>query len=281
MRLRKFILFSLALLTVLSIANIGFAQTGKRKKRKKTTVSKTTTIKTLPSTTTTTTTTTQPTQTVPISNAPNASNTNVTDTEINGGLKEALFNGVKFAVNTLGRENGFLDDARVKIPMPSGLQKIEKAARTLGQGKKVDEFVASMNHAAEKAVPVAVDVFVDSIKQMTFDDVRKILFSGQDDSATQFFRRTSEETLRGKFRPIVEKFTAEVGVTQKYKDLMGKYGFVGKLVGQDASDIDGYVTQKALDGLFFMVAEEEKKIRKDPIKQTTSLLKKVFGMIIK
>lgn len=203
----------------------------------------------------------------------------VTDTEIAGGLKEALSNGVRFAIDTLGRENGFLNDVRVKIPLPKSLQKMEKGLRIAGQGKYVDDFVASMNHAAEKAVPVAIDVFVDAIKQMTFDDARKILFSGDQDAATQFFRRTSEETLRGKFRPIVEKFTEETGVTQKYKAMIGKYGFAAQLLGKDATDLDGYVTQKALDGLFFMVAEEEKKIRKDPLGRTTSLLKKVFGVL--
>lgn len=237
------------------------AQTSKKKKRPR--VVKTTTVSTTPTTTQT------------------ASNTTLTDTEISGGLKEALFNGVKFAVDTLGKENGFLNDTRVKIPLPSSLQKMEKALRIAGQGKMVDDFVASMNHAAEKAVPVAIDVFMDSIKQMTFNDVRNILFSGQDDSATQFFRRTSEETLRGKFRPIVEKFTNEVGVTQKYKNMIGKYGFVGQLFGKDATDLDGYVTQKALDGTFFMVAEQEKKIRKDPIGTGSAILKKVFGAIFK
>jgi hypothetical protein len=256
---------------VLTFAADSFAQTSK-KKRKRVVKTPTTTVKTTPTTTTTTT----PTTTVKTS-----SNTTLTDNEINGGLKEALFNGVRFAVDTLGKENGFLNDTRVKIPLPKSLQNVEKALRFAGQGKVVDEFVVSMNRAAEKAVPVAVDVFVDSIKQMTFNDVRNILFSGQDDSATQFFRRTSEETLRGKFRPIVEKFTGEVGVTQKYKDMMGKYGFVGKLLGQDATDLDGYVTQKALDGLFFMVAEQEKKIRKDPIGTGSTILQKVFGAIFK
>jgi hypothetical protein len=241
---------------ILTLAADSFAQTSKKKRKR---VVKTPTTAT----------------------APTASNTTLTDNEITGGLKEALFNGIKFAVNTLGRENGFLGDERVKIPLPKNLQNVEKALRFAGQGKMVDEFVTSMNRAAEKAVPVAIDVFMDSIRQMTFNDVRQILFSGQDDAATQFFRRTSEETLRQKFRPIVEKFTNEVGVTQKYKDMMGKYGFVGKLFGQDANDLDGYVTQKALDGLFFMVAEEEKKIRKDPIGRTTDLLKKVFGSIFK
>ena len=156
---------------------------------------------------------------------------------------------------------------------------MEKGLRIAGQGKKVDEFVASMYHAAEKAVPVAIDVFVDAIKQMSFDDARKILFSGQDDSATQFFRRTSEENLRTKFRPIVEEFTEKTGVTQKYKAMVSKYGFASRLLGQDATDLDGYVTQKALDGLFLLVADEEKKIRKNPLGRTTDLLRKVFGIL--
>jgi hypothetical protein len=194
-------------------------------------------------------------------------------------LKEALSKGVKFAVDSLGRENGYLDNARVKIPLPKSLQKLEKGLRLAGQGKSVDEFVGSMNHAAEKAVPVAIDVFVDAIKQMSFDDARKILFSGQDDSATQFFRRTSEETLREKFRPIVEEFTEKTGVTSKYKVMVGKAGFAAQLLGKDATDLDGYVTQKALDGLFLLVADEEKKIRENPIGRTTSLLRKVFGIL--
>lgn len=202
-------------------------------------------------------------------------------TDISSGLKEALFKGVKFAVDSLGREDGFLGNARVRIPLPGKIAKMEKTLRAFGQGKRVDEFVVSMNRAAEKAVPVAIDVFLDAIKQMTFDDARKILFSGQDDSATQFFRRTSENTLRDKFRPLVEEATTSVGVTQKYKEMIGRYGFIGKAIGEDASDLDGYVTQKALDGLFLLVADEEKKIRKDPIGRTTSLLRKVFGGLIK
>ncbi len=208
-------------------------------------------------------------------------NTTLTDNEVTGGLKEALSKGVRFAIDTLGKENGFLNDVRVKIPLPSTLVKLEKGMRLAGQGTKVDDFIASMNHAAEKAVPVAVDVFVDSIKQMTFTDAKNILFSKQEDSATQFFRQTTEENLRGKFRPIVEKFTTETGVTDKYKGMVGKLGAFSGILGKDATDLDGYVTQKALDGLFFMVAEEEKKIRKDPIGRTTDLLKKVFGSIFK
>ena len=217
----------------------------------------------------------------PSKNTQTTQNSNVSNAEINDGLRAALFQGIETAINLLGRDNGFLDNSRVRIPLPKNLQKVEKTMRLLGQGEKVDEFVESMNHAAEKAVPVAVDVFLDAVKQMTFDDARKILFSGQEDSATEFFRRTSEEKLRVKFRPIVEDFTGKVGVTQQYKDLIGKYGYLGKVVGQDAGDIDGYVTQKALDGLFLLIADEEKKIRRDPVGQATSILRKVFGSIVK
>jgi hypothetical protein len=205
--------------------------------------------------------------------------TNVSNTDISSGLKEALFQGVRTAIDELGRENGFLDNSRVRIPLPKNLQKTEKTLRSLGQGKRVDEFIASMNHAAEEAVPVAADIFFDSVKQMTFSDARNILFSGQTDAATEFFRRTSENRLRDEFRPIVERFTEKVGVTQKYKAMVGRYGFMGKIVGEDASDIDGYITEKALDGLFFMMAEEERAIRRDPVRRTTSLLRKVFGIL--
>jgi hypothetical protein len=206
-------------------------------------------------------------------------NTNISNSDISSGLKEALFQGVRRAIDNLGQRNGFLDNSRVRIPLPSSLQKTEKALRAVGQGRKVDEFVEAMNHAAEEAVPVAADIFFDSVKQMSFSDARNILFSGQDDAATQFFRRTSENRLRQEFRPIVEDFTEQVGVTQKYKQMIGRYGFFGRLVGQDATDIDGYITQKALDGLFLMVADEERRIRRDPIGRTTDILRRVFGIL--
>ncbi len=224
---------------------------------------------------------TLPAQTVPRTTTRRTSNrqTTLSANEISGGLKEALVKGVRFAVDELGRENGFLDNDRVRIPLPNSLQRTERTLRMLGQGRRVDDFVEAMNHAAEKAVPVATDVFVDSIRQMSFNDARNILFSGQDDAATQFFRRTSEDRLRDEFRPIVEDFTEQVGVTQKYKEMMGRYGFIGRAFGQDASDIDGYITEKALDGLFLLIADEERKIRRDPIGRTTSILRRVFGVL--
>lgn len=204
---------------------------------------------------------------------------NISNADISLGLKEALKVGVKNAVFDLGRENGYLGNPQVKIPLPKNLQKVEKTLRFAGQGKKVDEFVEAMNRAAEKAVPVAVDIFTDAILQMTFNDARQILFSGQDDAATQFFRRTSQDKLRVKFRPIVEDFTGKVGVTQKYKQMLGKNSLIGAIAGKDAQDLDGYITEKALDGLFLMVAKEERKIRRDPIGRTTSILRKVFGIL--
>lgn len=204
---------------------------------------------------------------------------NVSNTDIGRGLKEALGKGVRYAVDSLGRQDGFLGNARVKIPLPRSLQKVERGLRLAGQERAVDEFVTSMNRAAEKAVPVAMDVFIDAIGKMTFDDARRILMSREDDSATQFFRRTSEEDLRRLFRPIVEDFTQSVGVTQKYKTMIGKYGFAASLLGQDATDIDGYVTEKAMDGLFLLIADEERKIRRDPIGRTSDLLRKVFGIL--
>ncbi len=212
---------------------------------------------------------------------PQQQQSNLPNATIERGLQEALFQGVRNAVSELGRRNGFLDNERVRIPLPSGLQRMENTLRFLGQGRRVDSFVASMNHAAEEAVPVATDVFIGSVRQMTFDDARNILFSGQDDAATQFFRRTSEDRLRDEFRPIIERFTNQVGVTQEYKQLMGRYGFVGRAFGEDMSDIDGYVTEKAMDGLFLLIADEERRIRRDPIGRTTSILRTVFGSILR
>jgi hypothetical protein len=205
--------------------------------------------------------------------------TRLSDLDISRGLKEALNKGVRNAVNELGRRNGFLDNSRVRIPLPHNLQRSEKILRMLGQGRRVDEFVVAMNRAAEAAVPVATNIFVDSIMQMSFSDARNILFSGQDDAATQFFRRTSEGRLRQEFRPIIERFTGQVGVTQKYKQMMGRYGAFSRAFGQDVSDIDGYVTEKALDGLFLLIADEERRIRRDPIGRTTAILRAVFGVL--
>lgn len=192
------------------------------------------------------------------------------------GLREVLLNGTLSAVKSLGRDGGFLKNLRVKIPMPKALQPVEKTLRFIGRSKVADDFIAAMNHAAEKAVPEAIDVFKDSVKQMTFTDAKNII-KGPDDAATQFFRRTSEKRLAERFLPIVQKFTEQVGVTAQYKKLIEQSGPMARLAGRDAVDIDAYVTQKALDGLFLLIADEEKRIRRDPLARTSDLLKIIFG----
>jgi Protein of unknown function (DUF4197) len=209
--------------------------------------------------------------------------------QVVGGLKEALSLGVSNAVSSLGRNNGFLTNLNVKITLPQKLQTVESGLRLVGQGQLADNFVASMNHAAEQAVPVAADVFGDAIQQMSITDGKGIL-NGPDDAATQYFRRTTQTNLFTKFYPVVQKATESVGVTSEYKAMMAKFSSVntfGGLFGKsspaalNAVDIDSYVTDKALDGLFKMVAEEEKDIRTNPVARTSDLLQKVFGSATK
>lgn len=205
---------------------------------------------------------------------------NISDARISMGIRSALTKGVKFAVDELGVRDGFYKNRKVKIPLPKSLKSVARAARFAGYGDRVDAFELSLNRAAEKAVPVAIDIFIEAIKKMSFNDARKILFSDKDDAATQFFRRTTEDKLRKKFFPIVEKFTDEAGVTRSYKRMMDmdEAGFIGLFLGKDVKDLDGYVTKKALDGLFYMVAREEKKIRKDPLGRTTKILRDIFSL---
>jgi hypothetical protein len=209
----------------------------------------------------------------------------LSDNQVVDGLKQALGNGVTKAVASLGHSDGFLTNLEVKIPLPGKLQNVEKVVRMAGQGQLVDDFEASMNHAAEQAVPVAADIFGDAIKQMSIQDAKNIL-SGPDDAATQYFRRTTETNLFTAFYPIVQKATDQVGVTQKYKALMDKFSSANLLGGMfgnssrvtlSATDLDTYVTGRALDGLFKLVADEEKDIRANPAARTTDLLKTVFG----
>jgi hypothetical protein len=185
----------------------------------------------------------------------------------------------------LGRQDGFLKDAGVKIPMPESLQKVERTLRTLGQDKLADEFITTMNRAAEQAVPEAAAVLGDSVKQMSIADAQTIL-TGTNDAATQYFRRTSETNLYERFLPIVRKATEQTGVTSAYKNMTAKAsggfgGFGGNLLAGKMPDIDSYVTHKALDGLFLKIAAEEKKIRENPVARTTDLLQKVFGAVSK
>jgi hypothetical protein len=206
--------------------------------------------------------------------------------QIVGGLKEALGKGVEKAVSNLGQEDGFLKDLGVKIPMPESLQKVEKILRTLRQDKLADEFVTTMNRAAEQAVPEAAAVLGDSVKQMSVTDAKTILI-GTNNAATQYFRRTSETNLYAHFLPIVKAATEKAGVTGAYKQMTDKAGsglgglggLAGGLLGKEAPDLDSYVTHKTLDGLFLKIAEQEKQIRENPVARTTDLLQKVFGAV--
>lgn len=202
----------------------------------------------------------------------------LTTDETVAGLKEALAQGTRFAVDQLGQDGGFLDNARVRIPMPESLSWVEKSLRMVGQDQLADEFVASMNHAAEQAVPEAAAIFGDAIQQMSLADANAIL-TGPDDAATQYFRTHTGEALTDRMRPIVSEATANSGVTAAYKNMLSSAGGLTSLLSTDTTDLDGYVTGKALDGLFLMVAEEERRIRENPLARSTDLLKKVFGSV--
>ena len=199
----------------------------------------------------------------------------VSGAEASSGLKETLTRGAELAVDQLGKPNGFMGDARVKIPLPDSIRKAEKMMRTLGAGKYADELVETMNRAAELAVVEAKPILVNAVKNMSFDDARGIL-SGGDDAATQYFKRVTTTDLTAKFLPVVKDATAKVQLADKYNQYAGKAAKMGLLDEKDAN-LDQYVTKKALDGLFLMVAEQEKAIRKDPISTGSALLKKIFG----
>lgn len=201
----------------------------------------------------------------------------ISASDANRGLKEALAQGVSSAILQLGRQDGFLGDKAVRIGLPGKLRKYGNTARKLGAGKQVDAFELAMNRAAEQAIPAAADVFADAVRQMTITDALDILRGGED-AATRYFRRVAEDRLRAKFLPIVASATAKHGVTQRYKALVGRNEALAKaLVGDRNLDLDRYVTDKAMDGLFHYVAEQEKAIRRDPLKRTSSILRRVFG----
>ena len=196
--------------------------------------------------------------------------------QIAKGLKEALSKGARSAVETLGKPDGFLKNTNVKIPMPKHLAMVEKGLRTIGQDAKADQFIEGMNRAAERAVPEAASVFGDAISDMSIDDAQGIL-NGGDQSATEYLQRSSTDTLKSRFRPIVDNAIGQVGVTKRYKDMVDKAGFAGGLIDTEKLDLGNDVTDKTLAGVFLMVGEEERKIRENPAVRTTDLLKKVFA----
>ena len=199
----------------------------------------------------------------------------LSDAKIGSGLQEALKVGTENAVTQTGTVDGFLMNKAIKILMPKPLQSIETPLRYVGYGPQLDEFVVGMNRAAEKAVPFAKDIFWDAIGQMTFDDARKIL-NGSDTAATDYFKAKTSKKLQAAFLPSVKDVMDQVGVNRQYNDLIGKYKDV-PFSKSIAFDVNQYVTEKTTDGIFFVVGQEEKKIRTNPAARATDLLKDVFG----
>lgn len=202
----------------------------------------------------------------------------LSESDIDAGLKEALSIGAERAIDYLSKPGGFLDDPKVRIGLPGSLDTIAKGLRAAGQGAMVDDFEKTVNRAAEAAIPQTLDIVKQTISGMTLEDARQIL-SGGDDAATRYLRRKAGPALAKAIRPIVSKATDQAGATAAYKKLVGNAGggMLGGLLGGSSLDLDSYVTDKTLDGLFTMLAEQERRIRTDPMAQTTSLLKKVFG----
>jgi hypothetical protein len=200
----------------------------------------------------------------------------LTDSTTASGLKEALKVATERAVKTTSQTNGFLDNPKIRIPLPGQLEGVATALRGIGLGAQVDELETSMNHAAEKASAEATPVFVDAISQMSFKDASGVL-QGGDTAATQYFEKKTTDPLRTKFSPIVGEAMKDVGVTKLYDQLVGQYTKAVPFASAPKLDLNGYVTDQTLKGLFTVVGEEEKKIRTNPTARATDLLKQVFG----
>ena len=191
------------------------------------------------------------------------------------GLKEALTVGTKHAVASTGRVDGFLKNAAIKILLPEKLRSVGKTMRMVGMGQQVDSLEVGMNRAAEQAAPAAKQIFIDAVTKMTIADARQIL-SGGDTAATEYFKAKSTDQLTAAFAPIVHRAMENVGVVRQYNKLM-QNPLAGEFAQNKDFDLDQYVVGKTMDGLFYMIGEEEKKIRNDPAAQTTALLREIFG----
>lgn len=210
-----------------------------------------------------------------------------TDGQATQALKTALEQGSIKAVAQLGKPNGFLDNPQIRIPLPENLKRVESIARMVGQGDKFDELVIAMNRAAEASVPEAKILLVNAVKKMSVQDAKTILTGGEE-SATNYFRQNSQDALRLKFLPIVTRYTQKLGLAQQYNSLAGQAAGFGLIKQQDAN-IQDYVTNKALDGLYATIAEQEKALRSNPLQYTGGIAKKygsglmqsVFGALAK
>ena len=201
----------------------------------------------------------------------------ITNQDAVQALKDALVQGSSKAVSQLSAPNGFLGNPQVKIPLPDTIKRVESGLRMLGMGRQADELVASMNQAAEMAVKEATPLLVSAVKNMSVSDAKGIL-TGPDDAATLYFKRTTSDALTQRFLPIVKQATARVQLAQQYNALAGEAAQYG-LISKDDANIDNYVTRKTLDGLFIVIAEQERSIRRDPMGAATSIAKKVFSSL--
>jgi hypothetical protein len=198
-----------------------------------------------------------------------------TDERIAAGLKEALSVSTRRAVASTGRVDGFLKNAAIKILLPEKLRNVGKGMRLMGMGRQVDSLEIGMNRAAEQAAPAARQIFIDAVSKMTIADARRIL-SGGDTAATEYFKTASTEQLTEAFSPIVHQAMENVGVVRQYNQLM-QNPVAARVADSEGFNIDQYVVGKTMDGLFYVMGEEERKIRKDPAAQTTALLREIFG----
>jgi hypothetical protein len=193
------------------------------------------------------------------------------------GIKGALTEGAVSAITKLGVPGGFLNNPNVKIPLPPALDELAKGMRMMGRGKDADELVTTMNQAAEQAVPEAKALMLNAVKTMSVEDAKGIL-TGGDNSVTQFFKAKTAAALTAKFLPIVKQATDRVGLAQKYNQFAGEGARLGLIKG-DAANIETYVTEKALDGLYLMIGEEERVIRQNPAAAASAIVSKVFGAL--
>lgn len=201
----------------------------------------------------------------------------VSNKDATSGVKAALEKGATVAVAKLGVENGFLNNDKVKIGLPASVEKAMPLLRMTGQGKKIDELQVSMNHAAESAVALAKPMLLDAVKSMSVTDAKNILTGGET-SVTDFFRQKTATPLGAKFLPVVKKITDGNGLSSQYNAVMGKASASG-LVSKEEATVETYVTKRALDGLYTIIADEEKAIRADPIGTVSAILGKVFGAV--
>lgn len=199
----------------------------------------------------------------------------LTASEVAEGLKEALVKGVSTGSDLVSQVDGYFKNPEIKIPFPPDVQKVEDRLRQIGLGGEVDRFVMTLNRGAEEAAKEAKPIFVSAIKSMTIQDAWGIL-RGEQDAATQYLKRTTSAQLNEKFKPVIQQALNKVNATKYYGDIVGTYNKI-PLVEKVNPDLDDYATGKAIDGLFVMIAREEKRIREDPLARTTELLKRVFG----